>query len=46
MEKVSDKDVGYSFGIKLSNKFEALYNLPEDVKDAWETIRGRTNRQA
>ena len=38
VNKLSDKGVRYSFGIKLSNIFESLYDLPEDVKEDWETI--------
>ena len=33
VDKLSDKGVQL-FGIKLPNKFEAQYNLPEDVKKA------------
>ncbi|XP_065561232.1 uncharacterized protein LOC136027707 [Artemia franciscana] len=39
VDKVIDKAVRYLFDIELSNKFEALYTLPEDVEEAWETIR-------
>jgi len=38
VHKLSDKGVRYSFGIKLSNKLESLYNLPGDVKEDWETV--------
>ena len=39
VEKLRDKNVRRQFNIKLSNRFEALADIPQDVEEAWTTIQ-------